>query len=138
MPNEGRSLRSNSSSLRASSISPQQNPSNISFGGSSLPAIDTWFGSQHATTSNRDNQESGISELKHIMLDVRSSMRNIETRLSGFENSMKEVSDSNVKLLESNKKWTNQYLILRKRLTVLEIKLKASKDRFERLEAQSR
>ena len=82
--------------------------------------------------------DADISELKQIMLDVQNSVRNMESRFTQVESSLKEVKETSNRLVDSNKKISVEVSSLNKKITKLESDLKASEDKRERLEAQSK
>ena len=71
------------------------------------PQINAWFNSPSQVHSNplRNNAalrgETGLEELKSIMLNVQASVSNIEMRFNQFETSLSQVKESN-KRLEDN------------------------------------
>ena len=81
---------------------------------------------------------SDISELKQIMIDVQNSVKSMEGRFAQFENSLKEVQETNNKLIESNNQISEDVGNLNKKVAKLESDLKVSEEKRERLEAQSR
>lgn len=72
------------------------------------------------------------------MLDVQGSMRNMETKFSQFELSLKEVTETSSRLIESNREMKESMVDLSNKVDSLEVKLKTSEERCEKLEAQSR
>ena len=80
---------------------------------------------------------SDISELKQIIIDIQNSVKNMEGRITQFENSLKEVKETSDRLIVSNNKISEEVNCLNK-VTKLESDLKASEEKRERLEAQSR
>ena len=121
MANKGRNLRSNSASsslTRNAPVNQQHHESRLSF--REQPQIDTWFGSPGATAGIRSVQNGAVFELKGIMLDVQSSMRNIETKFSHFEQSLKDVTDTSIGLLESNREMNESIVDLNGKVDSLE------------------
>ena len=82
--------------------------------------------------------ETGLDELKSIMLNVHTSVTNMETRFNQFETSLNQVKASN-KRLEGNQLEMNTTVnTLTTKVTNLEAELKLSQRKCEQLAAQSR
>ena len=82
--------------------------------------------------------DPNITELKHIMLSVQTSVQNMEGKFSDLEKSMKEVKESNERPIESNNEVKEDVKDPTKRVESLKTELQASEDKRECLEAQSR
>ena len=77
--------------------SPMQSQPNTPTG---QPQINSWFSSPsqaHANPLNNNSDlcgETGLDELKAIMLNVQTSVSNMETRFNQFETSLSQVKES--------------------------------------------
>ena len=69
------------------------------------------------------------------MIVVQNSVKNVEGRFALFENSLREVQETNNKLIESNNQISEDVGNLNKKVAKLESDLKVSEEKRDRLEA---
>ena len=135
--NEGnqRRLRSNA----GVSPSPMQGQLNMSAG---QPQINAWLNSPSQANVMHNNSgvrgETGIEELKSIMLNVQATVSNMESRFNQFESSLTQVKESNKRLEDNQREMNTTVNNLTSKVTKLESELKQSQRKCEQLEAQSR